>query len=100
MSSGRFSANPHRQDHFIVLDEILDSSGLAAIFTRLEPAELLYMEYFAGKNPGDASRLYGCLIICPSIAMALDQLGTAYICVTCRLFCRLENVVAKNFTFV
>jgi hypothetical protein len=67
MSSDRFSANPHRQDHFIVLDGILDSSGLAAIFTRLEPAELLYMECFAGKSPGDASRLYGCLILNMSI---------------------------------
>ena len=56
---GGFSAGPHRQDHPAALNGILDSSGLAAIFAGLEPAGLHYLQRFAGKSPGDASRKFG-----------------------------------------
>jgi hypothetical protein len=51
----RISTSPHCQDYPAVFGRILDSSGFAAIFTRLEFSGLLYMAHFAGKRPGDAS---------------------------------------------
>jgi hypothetical protein len=54
-SSGGFSAATDHRDHPAALGEILDSSILAAKFTRLEIIELIYLQRFAGESPGDAS---------------------------------------------
>ncbi len=43
-SSIGFSAGPHCQDHLAVVSRILDSSKLAAIFTRLKPVGHLYLD--------------------------------------------------------
>jgi hypothetical protein len=42
-----------------VVGRILDSGGLAAIFARLKSSGHLYLEHFAGKSPGKASRQSG-----------------------------------------
>ncbi len=52
-SSSRFNAGQHHQDYPAFLGGILDTSGLAAIFTGLESAGLPYVERFAGESPGD-----------------------------------------------
>jgi hypothetical protein len=49
MPFGRFSAGPHCQDQQAVVGGILDSGGLAALLTGLEP-ELPYLECFADKD--------------------------------------------------
>jgi hypothetical protein len=56
MSSGRFSAGPYRQDNLAVVGRILDSGRLNTIFAVIDLAGLLYLEHFAGKNLGNASR--------------------------------------------
>jgi hypothetical protein len=55
MSFGGFSSGPHCQDQSAIVGGILDSGGFATIFTGLEFAGLLYLAYFEGKRPGDAS---------------------------------------------
>jgi hypothetical protein len=47
------------KEHPAVVGGILDSIKLAAIFARLEPAELLYLEHSAGDSPSDLSRQSG-----------------------------------------
>ncbi len=58
-SFGGFSVNSHPQEHPAVVGGILDPVKLAAIFARLEPAELLYLEHSAGESPSDLSRQSG-----------------------------------------
>ncbi len=52
-SLGRISAC---QDHLAVVGGILDSGRLNTIFAGIDLAGLLYLEHFAGKNLGNASR--------------------------------------------
>ncbi len=68
------------QDHPEVLGGTLDSSRMAAILTRLEPAGLLYLENSAVESLGDASRQSGIHRTCRSF------------------FYHLGAVVAKNGT--
>jgi hypothetical protein len=49
------NASLHRQNHPAAVGGILDSGGFAAIFAGLEFPVLLYLQRFAGKNPGFAS---------------------------------------------
>ncbi len=48
-----FSTGPHTQDHTAVLSRVLDSYGLATIFTRLEHAGPLYLVYSAVERLDD-----------------------------------------------
>ncbi len=45
-SFGSFSTTPHRQDHSATVGGILNHGGLAAIFTELDFAGLLYFQVF------------------------------------------------------
>jgi hypothetical protein len=45
MYSSGFSTGPHHQNHPEVINRILDSSGVAAIFPELEFSGLLYLTY-------------------------------------------------------
>jgi hypothetical protein len=49
MPFGGFSAGPHCQAQSAVVGGMLDSGGLAAILTGLEP-ELPYLERFEGED--------------------------------------------------
>ncbi len=51
-----FSAGLHHKNNPVAVNGILYSGGLAALFARLEFAELLYLQRIAGKSLGYASR--------------------------------------------
>jgi hypothetical protein len=59
LSVSGFSACLHHQNHPATVSGIPDSSALAAIFARLEFVGLLYLQSFAAKPPGCASRQSG-----------------------------------------
>jgi hypothetical protein len=79
----RFSVNLHSQDPYppAVVGSILDVSGLATIFTRLEFAGLLYLACFASEV--QETPYANLTALHPSIATEWDQLEAEYIRKTC-----------------
>jgi hypothetical protein len=73
MSSSGFSHCSLNQDHPADVGGILNSSGLATVFARLEVAGLFFLACLAGESPGDASCQLTALR--PSIAVEWDLLA-------------------------
>jgi hypothetical protein len=56
MPFGRFSAGLRHPNRLVAVGGILVFGGLAAIFAGLELGGIIYLQRFAAKRPGYASR--------------------------------------------
>ncbi len=92
----RIQCHPHCQDYSMAAGGILDSKGLAIIFTGLEFTGLLYISAAFCRR---RSRL-GLTLILPLYVCPLPQNGTGKrrntSAKTCRSFCRRRSAIAKK----